>query len=76
MTFIVVFIIMIIISFLVLGSTIKIQNTTFSCVLLFSRHCQCILGSGTTLFRKFFLGAYVPMYTMEGTYVLSMKRMM
>ena len=67
MTFIVVFIIMIIISFLVLGSTIKIQNTTFSCVLLFSRHCQCILGSGTTLFRKFFLGAYVRTHVHNGS---------
>ena len=57
MTFIVVFIIMIIISFLVLASTIKTQNTIF--VLrptLFSSFTVDTLGSRTTLFT-FFLGS-------------------
>ena len=73
MTFIVVFIIMIIISFLVLASTIKTQNTIF--VLrptLFSSFTVDTLGSRTTLFT-FFLGSirthvhngslYIPMYS-------------
>ena len=57
MTFIVVFIIMIIISFLVLASTIKTQNTILSCVLLFSRHSLSIHWVRERRFSHFFLGS-------------------
>lgn len=65
-----------------LASTVETQNIILFCLVSYSFivfHRRDISFQGTTLFRKFFLGAYVPMYTMEVctyAYVLSMTRMM
>jgi len=80
-----VIIIFTIISFLCLPQRQKTQSIIFVLLLylrppIFSSSLAVgtvdTLGSRTTPFRKFFLGAYVPMYKMEVcTYVLSMTRM-